>query len=160
MIYDLLHQYIVENHRSREDNLDLNNLMFHRRFGLVVRLPHNWSYMDALIKTMKSSTASKILIIFPSTMMYHILYKAVDESTIDGEEYIAHGLTYISWHEIYTGMQMTSSDVRYMQRAKAILANAELTFFIDPPPLPELMDQIQGHTNGCLVVLSRGDGDV
>lgn len=146
MIYDLLKKYIKESRQNREENLDLNNLMFHQKYGLVMQLPHNWSYN--LLKIIQDTT-EKTLIIFPSTAKYRILYEEIGEA-----------LTYISWHEIYTGMQMTPSDVRYIQRAKAILADAELTFFLDPPLLPELIDQVRGYTNGCLVVLSIGNGNV
>lgn len=154
MIKELLHEHIKNSHAQREENLDLNNLMFHRKYGMSIQLPSNWSYMDALLDVLNTSSQKKSLIIFPSTVMYHTIYKRVEDEGLGGN------LSYVSWHEIYTGMQMTSSDVRHMQRTKALLMDSELTFFLDPPPMVELVDQVRGHTNGCLMVLSRGDGNV
>ncbi len=159
----LLCEYIKEWRVQREENLDLNNQMFHRRYGLVIQLPNSWSYMNAIVRIMQGvepgsqesewpsiSETGKILIIFPSTAMYRTLDKEIGEMS---------NLDYLSWQEIYTGMQMASNDVRYMQRTKIILGKAQLTLFLEPPPLPELIDQVRGLTGGCLIVLSRGNGD-
>ena len=149
--YELIIDYVKSQDAFHEENLDLSNRIFHREYGLTIHLPRSWSYLEVLLKVIQE-VSKKTLIIFPSTAAYRRLYEDLEPAR--------NLLTYISWHEIYTGMQMASSDVRYMQRAKTILSDAELTFFLDPPPFPELIDQVRGHTNGCLVILSQGDGSV
>lgn len=132
----------------REENLDLQPLTFHKQYGLVVQAPHNWNILSSVkhvVNGMADNLLSKIVIIFGSTESYHKIYKEFEDK-----------VQYLSWHEIFTGIHTAATDVRYFQRSKELLINAHLTFFLDPPSIPEVMDQVCGQTVNCLVILSGG----
>lgn len=129
----------------KEANLDGPPMSFHKRFGLVAHVPHSWDVMAAIEHIVTSSSEPKIVIIFGSTESYRKIYDA-----------LADRVQYFSWHEIFTGIHTASTDVRYIQRSKQLLSEADITFFVDPPSIPEVMDQVRGQTTKCLVVLSSG----
>lgn len=129
----------------REDNLDLPPLTFHKRYGLVIRAPHTWDILSSITRVVNSTPDSKVVIIFGSTDAYRKMHAVLDER-----------VRYFSWHEIFTGIHTASTDVRYIQKSKQLLSDADITFFVEPPSLPEVMDQVCGQTANCLVVLSGG----
>ena len=129
----------------REDNLDLQPMTFHKRYGLVVQAPHNWNILTSVKHVILTRDSVKTVVIFGSTDSYHKIHKELEDK-----------VQYFSWHEIFTGIHTASTDVRYFQKATQLLADARLTFFFDPPSIPEVMDQVCGQTVNCLVVLSGG----
>lgn len=133
----------------REENLDLEPVTFHRRFGLAVQTPHNWDVLGSIKSVVDNIPGSqKVVIIFGSTDSYRTMNEALQSDTVPKK------IQYFSWHEIFTGIHTASTDHRYIQKAKQLLAEADFTFFIDPPSMPEVMDQVYGQTVNCLVVLS------
>lgn len=142
----MIKMYCDQYYDLREENLDLQPMTFHKRYGLNVCAPHNWNILaSAKCAIEAQSTRPKIVIIFGSTISYHKIYKELQD-----------GVQYLSWHEIFTGIHTAATDVRYFQRSKQLLSDAGLTFFLDPPSIPEVMDQVCGQTVNCLVVLSGG----
>lgn len=129
----------------REENLSLEPVMFHRRFGLVIKVPPTWNLLNSIQSVINTLAGKSIVVIFGSTDHYRAIHNVLGDS-----------VNYFSWHEIFTAIHTASSDMRYIQRTKHLLAEADYTFFIDPPSIPEVMDQVCGQTMNCLVVLSGG----
>jgi len=141
---EMIKLYCDQYSNLREENLDLEPVTFHRRFGLAIQTPHNWDVLGSIKFIVDNIPDSqKVVIIFGSTDSYRKMSESLHER-----------IQYFSWHEIYTGIHTASTDHRYIQKAKQLLADADYTFFIDPPSLPEVMDQVCGQTVNCLVVLS------
>lgn len=134
--------YCQQYESLREANLDLGHQSFHRRFGLGVQAPDGWGVLDSVKHVIDGCKDKQVVVIFSSTKAYQLIRMKLGDD-----------VKYISWHEIYTGMHVAHSDARYIQRVKGLL-DANLVFFIDPPMIPEVLDQVRGQTTGGLVVLS------
>lgn len=144
----IVRMYIDQYPDLREENLDLQPLTFHKKYGLVVCAPHTWNILASakqVIEDISGPGMPKIVVIFGSTESYHKIYKELQDR-----------VEYLSWHEIFTGIHTASTDIRYFQKSKELLVEANLTFFLDPPAIPEIMNQVYGQTTNCLVVLSGG----
>lgn len=141
----MLELYCSQYESLREENLDLQPMAFHKRYGLAIQTPHNWNVLSSVEYVIGNRRAWKAVIIFGSTESYRKIYEVLQDK-----------VQYFSWHEIFTGIHTASTDVRYIQRAKQLLTEADLTFFLDPPSIPEVMDQVCGQTANCLIVLSGG----
>lgn len=143
----LISLYCSQYESLREDNLDLQPLAFHRRYGLSINVPHTWNILSSIHSVIVDSVCdtSNTVIIFGSSESYRKMYNVLKDM-----------VKYFSWHEVFTGIHTASTDVRYIQRVKQLLGAATLTFFVDPPPLPEVVDQVCGQTANCLVILSGG----
>ena len=141
----LVELYCDEYPALREKYLDLPSLQFHRDFGLLVKAPETWPVYKAIEVAVNKFTNT--IIIYSAASSYRDLYEKFGDD-----------VKYFSWHEVYTGMMIARSDVRSVHRIKGLLAEARLTIFLDPPnALPEVIDQVRGFSNGCLMVLSMGD---
>lgn len=141
----LLDLYISEYENDREEHLDLSSLQFHRTRGLTLTIPQRWPLLEVLNSILEESSSSKVVMIFSTAAAYRELFNVFDDR-----------VEYISWYEIFTGMQVASTDIRHIQRIKTILSQADLTFFIDPPSsLHNVTDQVRGYTENCLVVIGR-----
>lgn len=142
----MLQLYCSQYASLREDHLDMNNnLAFQRQYGLEMRVP-DWPVLECvkyLVMTRKDF--SKIIVIFSSTQAYGDIYAALERR-----------VEYISWQEIFAGMQIANMDIRDFQKVRGLLESSDLTLFMDPPPLRDVVDQVRGCTNGCLVMLSKG----
>ena len=140
----LISCYCGEYDRLKEANLDLSPIDFHRKCGLSIQCPHSWKIVDS-IKCVRDSFTSQrtVVIIFSSTSAYKILHSILGDS-----------VQYFSWHEVFTGMHIARTDVRYINRVKTLLSQADITFFIDPPAIPEVIDQVRGQAVNGLILLS------
>jgi len=146
----LLERYCDEYEELRENNLELSHSIFHRTHGLLVQAPETWNILESVKTIVESfSTVHQVVIIFSSTAAYRKIHNVLDNRT-----------QYLSWHEIFTGMHIAQQDVRYIQRVKQILGESDLVFFLNPPAIPEVLDQVRGQTGGALIVLSGGTLDV
>lgn len=143
----MIELYCSQYDNLQEEHLDLQPLTFNKRYGLVVQAPHNWDVLLSVkcVVDKYALKVAKIVLIFGSTESYRKMYRVLEDK-----------VQYFSWHEIFTAIHTASTDVRYIQRTKQLLAEADLTFFLDPPSIPEVMDQVCGQTVNCLVVLSGG----
>jgi len=146
----LIKQYCSEYESLRDNNLDLPHISFHRSYGLTVDSPESWGVLNSVKSVIDSFLeVRKIVVIFSSTVAYKKIY-----------DFIGEKVRYLSWHEIFTGMHVAQQDVRYIQKSKQILGDSDLTFFLNPPPLPEVINQVKGQTVGALIILSGGDLDI
>ncbi len=140
----LISWYCGEYERSKEDNLDLSPMDFHRKCGLSIQCPHSWRIVDSIKCVLDSFEVERsVVIIFSSTIAYKELHTILGDS-----------VQYFSWHEVFTGMHIARTDVRYINRVKTLLSQADITFFIDPPAIPEVVDQVRGQAVNALVLLS------
>jgi len=147
---NLMELYCDEYERLREDHLDLPHITFHRTYGLSVQIPEGWNVLGSVKDVVNSfAPAHKIVTIFSTTAAYKKIHNCLGDR-----------IHYLSWHEIFTGMHVAQTDVRYMQRAKQVLGDADLVFFLNPPALPEVVDQVRGQSGGALIILSGGGIDV
>lgn len=145
-LYSLLRHYFQMYSTYRENNLDLSHLSFHRRFGFCVKVPDDWNVVEILRDFIAETELNNVLCIFNSTAKYQEVYKILNDK-----------VKYISWQEIYTGMQVVNNDARYIQKAKGMLTEAGLIIFLNPPTMPEVVDQVRGHAAGCLIIVDQGD---
>lgn len=142
----IVKMYCSQYEALREANLDLQPMMFHKRYGLAIRAPHTWNILSSIAQIVENFYDHRqIVVIFGSTESYRKMYDTLQEK-----------VQYFSWHEIFTGIHTATTDVRYIKRSKQLLSDADITFFVDPPSMPEVMDQVCGQTANCLVVLSGG----
>lgn len=147
----LLHQYCVEYDNLRENNFELSNQNFHRKYGLIIHCPEHWEMIQSVhYVATECLSARKVVLIYSTTFMYRALYLLFGDSA-----------QYFSWHEVNTGIQVVQTDSRYIGKIKGVLSDANLTFFLDPPvDVPHVLDHIRGWTPGNLVILSGGTGGV
>lgn len=140
----MIERYCDEYESVRETNLDVPPIRFHREFGLTLTVPVGWDVLGSVKHVIDSfSDSQKIVVIFSSTSAYRDMHQSLEDR-----------VQYFSWHEIFTGMHLAHMDVRYIQRSKKVLSEADLTFFINPPDVPEVIDQVRGQTTGGLIILS------
>ncbi len=143
----MLEMYCDNYDTLRDENLDLQPMMFHKNYGLSIRVPQSWDILSSIAHLVDrlALDSKKVVVIFGSTDSYRKMYDALKDK-----------VRYFSWHEVFTGMHTSSTDVRYIKKSKQLLSDASVTFFVDPPPMSEVMDQICGQTTNCLIVLSGG----
>ena len=141
----MITMYCQQYAKLREDNLDLPPLAFHRSHGLMVHAPINWNILESVDHVIDTRHHENVVVIFGSSESYRKIHDVLKE-----------GVSYLSWHEIFTGIHTASTDIRYLARSKQLLSTSGLTFFLDPPSIPEVMDQVCGLTANCLIVLSGG----
>lgn len=143
----MLDLYCAQYPVFRDNNLDLQSLAFHKRFGLAIQVPFGWDVLSSVKYLLSENefltSRDKIIVVFGSTTAYRKIHAVLGDS-----------VQYLSWHEIYTGMHIASTDARYIQRARALLDKSDLILFIDPPHLPEVLDQVRGQTTGALIVIT------
>lgn len=143
----MMQMYCSQYSALREENLDINNnVVFHRKYGLQVHVP-DWPVLKSVhyITSVRKKNFPKIVVIFSSTEAYMEIFSVLNTS-----------VEYMSWQEIYAGMQMASTDIRDFHKVKGLLNSSDLTFFINPPPLREVIDQVRDCSNGCLIMISEG----
>lgn len=143
----IIELYCSEYSTLREDNLDLQPMGFQKNYGLTVEVPYSWDVLSSVkyIVDNRSDKFSKIAVIFGITASYRKIYDVLQDK-----------VEYFSWHEINTGIHAASTDIRYIHKVKRLLSESDLTFFLDPPSMPEILDQVCGQALNCLIVLSGG----
>ncbi len=143
---EMLKLYCGQYNALREEHLDLQNLEFHRRYGLYLHVPASWPVLESMNYIVRNSRISKTVVIFSSATSYRKVFDLLEND-----------VKYCSWHEIFTAMQLASTDIRHVQRVKTMLNDAELIIFVDPPTsLTDLLDQVRNYATGCLVILDKG----
>lgn len=146
VLTNVLYGYYHESLDLREYHEDTSNLDFHTRFGFSMQVPEHWDIMSSLselINIVQEDSSKRILVIYSHSRRYKEAYDSVGES-----------VSYISWHEIHTAMQISNSDPSYMRRMRALLGDADLTLLLDPPlTLPDVVNQIRLETGGCLIAI-------
>ena len=145
-IYNLLESYCAQYNELRERNDDISNLAFHRGHGLCLQVPQEWSLLDAVVDITKSKRFKTVCIVYPTAVCFRDVDTLLDQAMT----------SYLSWHEVYTAMQMASSDIRHIKRVKSML-DVELVIGLDPPALDGIEDQVRGCVAGCLLILSQGE---
>ncbi len=144
-LLDTMLLYFDHFREQKESNEDLDNLNFHRQFGLTLSVPDNWPLFESIQNIIRHSLDSglhNIIVIYPSSTVYCDLYN---------EE---QNITYFAWQEFYVAMDRAGKDVRELKRFRHLLENAHLTIFCGAPiGIPEIIDQVRGFCEGCLVVL-------
>lgn len=144
-LYDLLLSYYKDYHTYRELNEDLENNQFHIEHGLTIKVPSRWPLRGAIKHVVNSLGTEKLLVIYSTSNVYRDMQKAIGDRA-----------EYISWHEIFSAMRLTSSDATLMRRVRTKLSEASLTFFVDAPTsIMDVLDQVRGFSNGCLIVIER-----
>lgn len=151
ILFDLIKRYCEDYAVLRENNLDLSNVAFHRRYGLFLQVPASWALLEIAVSVLKSSEKPNNMVVFSSSSSYRYLYDTLPQDDT---------MQFLSWHEIFSAMHTASTDARYVQKIKLMLSSADLVLFVDPPSITEVLDQVRGFVSGCLVVLSKGiNGD-
>lgn len=143
----MLCSYYDEYPILREQNQDLDNLNFHKQFGLCLGVPANWPLVSSifnLVESIKEDKASTV-VIYPSTSAYNLMYDAFKSTSKE--------ITFFSWQELYVAMARAGKDSRELQRFRYILQGTNLAIFFGAPSgVPEVVDQVRGFCEGCLIV--------
>lgn len=146
----LLSHYRQSNY-WKEERQDLSPAAFNREYGLAIQGPSEWPYLEA-IKTVTddalSNDAHSIVIIYGSTAQYDSISKYLGES-----DRRRSSLSYLSWQEIYSAIQLVNNDARLIQTIRDRLSGADLVFFMGAPlEVSEVTDQVRAFCDGCLIV--------
>jgi len=149
-LLDMMLLYFDHFRETKESNEELDNLNFHRQFGLTLSVPDHWPLLDSIQNIIRHSVDSELrrvggdgtVVIYPSSRIYRDLY--------DNEQ----DITYFSWQEFYVAMDRAGKDARELKRFRHLLENANLIIFCGAPiGIPEIVDQVRGFCEGCLIVL-------
>lgn len=154
-LLQMLYSYYGEYPALREQNQDLDNLNFHRQYGLCLGVPVSWPLIPSIanllesLKPKQESPRPSAVIIYPSTAVYNSMYAALKTSSEDDPA----GIIFFSWHELCVAIYRAGKDSRELQKFRHILQGANLTIFLGAPyGVPEVVDQVQGFCEGCLIV--------
>lgn len=139
----------------KREHEELDNLSFHRQYGLSIGIPSDWPYVETINETLQAfetlSTASsrKYVIIYSSSSMYSQISSALAVPPKMAD------ISYHAWQEIYVAMDRASKDTREIKRFSLLLSAADVVFFCGAPSsIPEVLDQVRGFCEGCLVIFS------
>ena len=147
----LLESYCKDFNVLKDQNQDLDNFRFQSRFGLSVTVPETWPLVDSVGKIVEYAGSmpytGDIVIVYSSTKMYRSLLSTIKDGL---------PVVYFSWHEFYVAMDRVNKDARDLQRFKKALEKSPLTVFCGAPiqTMPEVVDQIRGFCEGCLIILN------
>lgn len=149
-LQNLLQLYCSQYKSLRESNEDLDNLNFHRHFGLSIGVPSTWHLVPALCSlAMEENERGDVVIIYPSTTMYHEFYSELLHKHGSTSEF-----TFFSWQELYVSMDRAGKDSRELYRFRNMLQTAVLTLLVGAPlGIPEIENQVMGFCEGCLIVV-------
>lgn len=145
-------EFYYDNHGpAKEKNVDLDNLNFHLQFGLVIKAPETWPLIPAMSSVVQKAVSGNksVSIVYSSTNVYHTLYNEMKSSGVD-----VNGVTFFGWTELYVAMDRNRKDSRELQRFRNILQSSDLCIFYGAPTgVPEIVDQVRGFCEGCLIVI-------
>lgn len=137
----------------KQSHEDLDNLNFHRQHGLSVSVPNDWPIVEctkSVIRTLLLDGRKKVIIIYPSTPVYQKISDSIAHMGFVDEP----DLLYFAWQEIYVAMDRAGKDNREIQRFRQLLQEADLVLFFGAPlGIPEVVDQVRGFCEGCLIIL-------
>lgn len=135
----------------KEQRQDLSPAAFNREFGLMLQGPADWPYHEAIRAVTESAIESKaasVVIIYASTAQYDGISKFLEKGGIN-TSYVS----YLSWQEIYSAMQLVNNDARLIQGVRDRLREASLVIFVGAPiAVPEIIDQVRAYCDGCLII--------
>ena len=127
----------------KQANEDLNNITFHKTFGLYIDCPTNWPYISAVKNTVELAAGKLVTLVYSSTRMYKDLYESLGDD-----------VKYISWHEINTAMSRVSEDTRYLNQIKEQLIQSGLiVFMVASQSLVNVIDLVRMSSDNCLIIL-------
>jgi hypothetical protein len=134
----------------KEVRADLSPAGFNREFGLTIQGPSEWPYHEAIKIVADEAIANKatsVVVIYGSTAQYDAISKVIDS------ESLVSRVSYLSWQEIYSAMQLVNNDARLIQIVRNRLAEANLVFFVGAPlGVSEVIDQVRAFCDGCLII--------
>ncbi len=137
----------------KEARVDLSPAAFNREFGLLIQGPSEWPYTSAIRAVCDeaiSLRASNIVIIYGSTAQYDKISKFLGAS-----ESRSNHVSYMSWQEIYSAMQLVANDARLIKTLRDRLASADVVFFMGAPlAVTEIIDQVRAFCDGCLITFA------
>jgi hypothetical protein len=145
---ELLVTYYQDFKRWKEAHSDLSPAAFNREYGLLVQGPIRWPYIEGVQavcnRTLPNSAC--VVVIYGSTAQYDKLSKRLNSH---------ENLSYISWQEIYSAMQLVRNDVRLLQGIRDRLSSADVVFFLGAPlAVQEVIDQVKALCDGCLMIFA------
>lgn len=143
----ILECYYRDYKSLRDKNQELDNFNFHKQFGLVLGVPKTWPVMKSILETVELCLPSNVTFIYSSTLVYREINKEMEQKNMNDE------ITFFSWQELYVAMTLASTDVLHIQKFRNILQNSCLTVFLGAPGIPDIVDQVRGFCDGCLIVL-------
>lgn len=147
----LLLSYYEDSLRWKEQRQDLSPAGFNRDYGLTIQGPSEWPYNEAIKALAESAIqqrAASVVIIYSSTSQYDGISKFLEKNDV-----VTHKVSYLSWQEIYSAMQLVNNDARLIQGVRDRLSNASLVLFMGAPSgVPEVVDQVRAFCDGCLIV--------
>ena len=144
LLSNVLRKYLISSRGFREENQSLSNMQFHRMFGFALKVPCEWDIYPAIKLLCNNYDQEKITVVYSTSGIYHKSYQALKDD-----------VSYMSWHEIHTAMQISSSVPASMARVKNLLVDTDLVIVVDPPPLSlsGVLDQIMVMCSGCLIIV-------
>lgn len=144
-IQNILTQYYMNFDAIKENHSDLNNLMFHNNYGLSIKCPIDWPWIEssALIATDAVESNNKmVLIIYDTTITYDSIKNLCPNN---------NNIRYISWHEIFTSMSINESS---RQEIKTKISSSDLIFFLGASTaLSDVVNWVKSFCSSCLIIL-------
>lgn len=144
LLSNVLSTYFTSSRKFREENQSLSNMQFHRMFGFSLKVPSEWDIYPAVQSLCNEHKKETITVVYSTSKVYHRSYQELKDA-----------VSYISWHEIHTAMQISSSVPSSMSKVKSLLLDTDLVVVVDPPPLSlsSVLDQIMAMCSGCLIII-------
>ena len=142
-LFELLNLYMHDYKSNRANNDHLNNLMFHRNFGLYLDGPVNWPHLQSVKRIIEEwGYAGKVMVVYNVTADYKRAY-----------EFLNDDAQYLAWHEMYYAINTVNQDSRPIKRIRENVSNAELTVCIGVSHAPsEVIEHIRTYSDNCLIL--------
>ncbi len=150
----LLKQYIEDFFIFKKENEELDNLSFHRKFGLQIDPPIDWPTVEAIkaasLHAIRKLGRTNFAVVYSTTEVYNQVSKVMEEVRQEG-----YNIFYCSWHELYSAASRVSEDTTYIRHLKGQLMNADIVFFIGASTaIKDVLDLVKASTTGCLITIA------
>lgn len=153
---ELLKRYIDDFKDFKKNNEELDNIAFHRNYGLQIDPPVKWNVPASMKVAAEHAIINgfqNFVVVYSTTEVYNRASTEMNKIQCDGSLYKMR-VNYFSWHEFYSAAGRASEDMTYIRYLRNQLMDAEVVFFMGASTaLNDVVDQIRASTTGCLILL-------
>ena len=142
VLYCMFEKYLNEINALREENVDINNIDFHRKNELWIKVP--WNATESLIRTLLDK---RTFVFYSNTASYNSFYQLLGSDAHDQ-------FTFTSFYEFHHAIISSQEDIRSQQQIKSEMASASVVVVLDVERCPNVvLNAIRQFTNDCLILI-------
>jgi len=148
ILKDLFVQYLNEVSELRNQELDTNNVQFHNKNELRIKMPQSWSVRQSLFDAFEDQDASrKVFVFYSDTASYRTFDNECQSRSIDTPHYC-------SYFELQCAIMNAPHDIRPQQRITQETQEADVVVVLDVSRCADIaLNAIRQFTNGSLILI-------